>query len=127
MYRTRNVKKWHNYEFEPSENRTASDYANFARNIRSEINAQIKGSGYVLKVFIRGYYEISGFIRGDDERYVYFRIGDIRYDKKWYNNVLVRETKNVNDYTGGQNMFVKLDELGTACKLILSRKNGLAA
>ncbi len=127
MYRTRNVKKWHNYEFEPSENRTASDYANFARNIRSEINAQIKDGGYVLKVFIRGYYEISGFIRGDDERYVYFRIGDVRYDKKWYNNVLVREAENVKDYTGGQNMFVKLDELGTACKLILSRKSEFAA
>ena len=55
MYKTKNIEKWHNYDFEPIENRPAKDYVNFARNIRSEIIAQIKDSGYMLKVFIREY------------------------------------------------------------------------
>lgn len=121
MYKTKNIEKWHNYNFESIENRPAKDFANFARNIKAEINAQIKNSGYVLKVFIRGYYEISGFICSEDNRCMYFSIGDVRYDKNWYNNVLVREANNTHDYTGGRNNFVKLSEFEIACRQILSK------
>lgn len=120
MYKTKNIKKWHYHNFEPIGNRRAKDYANFARNIRSEIIAQIKDSGYMLKVFIRGYYEISGFICSEDYRCKYFSIGDVKYDKNWYNNVLVREAKNTHDYTGGRNNFVTLSEFEIACRLTLS-------
>ncbi len=127
MYKTRNVKKWHNYNFEPEEYKTAKDFIRFARNIKAEITAQIRDSGYTLRIYIRGYYYISGFIRGDDDRCVYFNIGDVRYEHDWYNRVLVREARNDHDYTGGRNVYVKLDEIGTACKLILSRQSEFAA
>ena len=55
-------------------------------------------------------------------RCVYFNIGDA-----WYNRVLVHEARNDHDYTGGRNVYVKLDEIGTACKRILSRESEFAA
>ncbi len=107
MYMTRNVKKWHNYNFEPEEYKTAKDFVRFARNIKAEITAQIRDSG-------------------NDGRCVYFNIGDVRYEHDWYNRVLVREARNDHDYTGGRNVYIKLDEIGTACKLILSRQSEFA-
>lgn len=127
MYMTRNVKKWHNYNFEPEEYKTAKDFVCFARNIKAEITAQIRDGGYTLQIYIRGYYYISGFIRGNDGRCVYFNIGNVRYEHDRYNRILVREARNDHDYKGGRNVYVELDETGTACKLILSRQSEFAA
>ena len=127
MYKTRNVKKWHNYNFKPEEYKTAKDFIRFARNIKAEITAQIRDSGYTLRIYIRGCYYISGFVCGYDDRCVYFNISDVRYEHDRYNRILVREARNDHDYTGGRNVYVKLDEIGTACKLILSTKSEFAA
>lgn len=127
MYKTRNVKKWHNYNFKPEEYKTAKDFVRFARNIKAEITDQIRDGGYTLRIYIRGCYYISGFVCGYDDRCVYFNISDVRYEHDRYNRVLVREARNDHDYTGGRNVYVKLDEIGTACKLILSTKSEFAA
>ena len=127
MYMTRNVKKWHNYNFEPEEYKTAKDFVRFARNIKAGITDQIRDGGYTLRIYIRGCYYISGFVCGYDDRCVYFNISDVRYEHDRYNRILVREARNDHDYTGGRNVYVKLDEIGTACKLILSTKSEFAA
>lgn len=127
MYKTRNVKKWHNYSFKPEEYKTAKDFVRFARNIKAEITDQIRDGGYTLRIYIRGCYYISGFVCGYDDRCVYFNISDVRYEHDRYNRILVREARNDHDYTGGRNVYVKLDEIGTACKLILSTKSEFAA
>lgn len=127
MYKTRNVKKWHNYNFKPEEYKTAKDFVRFARNIKAEITDQIRDGGYTLRIYIRGCYYISGFVCGYDDRCVYFNISDVRYEHDRYNRILVREARNDHDYTGGRNVYVKLDEIGTACKLILSTKSEFAA
>ena len=127
MYKTRNVKKWHNYSFKPEEYKTAKDFVRFARNIKAEITDQIRDGGYTLRIYIRGCYYISGFVCGYDDRCVYFNISDVRYEHDRYNRVLVREARNDHDYKGGRNVYVKLDEIGTACKLILSTKSEFAA
>ena len=57
---------------------------------------------------------------------VYFNIGDAWYKHDRYNRVLVHEARNDYDYTGGRNVYVKLDEIGTACKRILSRESEFA-
>ena len=60
--RTKAIKKWFGYNFEPEECRTGKDFAAFGRNLESEILAQLKDSGCIVTKYIRGYFYVSGFI-----------------------------------------------------------------
>lgn len=46
MYKTKYIEKWLGYDFEPVECRTGKDFTNFSRNLKAEIEAQLKGMGY---------------------------------------------------------------------------------
>ena len=57
------------------------------------------------------YYAFSAFFKCNN-KYVYFKISDVRYFKnEWFNHILIRTTKSEKDYTGGQNHYTNLMDL----------------
>ena len=79
-------------------------------------------SGARLIKFSVGHYILSGFIERDG-RYVYFSISDVRYFKnKWAENILIREAKNEEDYTGGSNGYTTLERFEQDVEELLKRR-----
>ncbi|OQB13137.1 MAG: hypothetical protein BWY15_01936 [Firmicutes bacterium ADurb.Bin193] len=130
MYKTKNIERWLGYEFEPVENRCGKDFSAFARSFKAELMAQIAGIGCELIICGKGYFFIYGFIRNKETGgFMFFDTGDVRYDRQWYRNMLVREARSENDFTGGMNQRTSLEEFGNAVKRILysGRRSEFAA
>jgi hypothetical protein len=53
-----------------------------------------------------GHFYISGFIELDNSKFVYFSIEDLRGGCKF----MIRECKDFNDYTGGKNNYLNIDD-----------------
>lgn len=120
MYATKNIKKWFGYDFEPTECKTGKDFSAFARNLKTEISAQLCGTGYSITKFTKGYFYISGFIHNDKNgKYVYFSIDDVRYSKSWHKDILIRDARNEKDYRGGNNHYANLENFKEAVSGIL--------
>lgn len=123
MFATQNIEKWFGYDFEPAECRTGKDFSAFARNLKSEISAQLKGTGYTIVGFSKGYFFISGFIHNErNGKYMYFSVGDVRYSKNWHKDILVREARNEKDYRGGNNRYTSLENFKEAVTGMLESK-----
>ena len=127
--KTKAITKWFGYTFEPGECRTGRDFAAFARNLKSEFSAQLKGSGCIITIYIRGYFYISGFIHNAvTGKYLYFSTEDVRYSPNWYKNILIREARNDHDYKGGYNQYTPLENFGeSALKILQSSRSEFAA
>ena len=120
MYKTKNMEKWIGYHFELIGCKPGKDFSNFSRNLKAELTAQIREKGCELVSYNKGYFYISGFVYNClTEKYMYFSVGDVRYEKNWKNRILVREAKNEKDYTGGVNQWTSLENFGLAVEKIL--------
>lgn len=53
----------------------------------------------------------SGFITDGKGKFVYYSIGDYRWED-WKHGVLIRTAKNEKDYTGGMNHYCELKDIG---------------
>ena len=69
------------------------------------------GADYNVEINI-GHFYISGFVNkiGTD-KYVYFRVEDLRDSDNGFDDVLYRSAENNKDYRGGTNKFCNLFEL----------------
>lgn len=104
------MKKWVGHTFESSFG-LVQEFANFAKDFKKAIKRELP-EGYELVSFNRGHFYVSGFIKGLDNKYVYFSTSDVRYFKDgWYNNILIRTAKSDKDFTGGNNMFTTFENL----------------
>lgn len=120
MYQTKSIEKWIYYRFEPVECKTGKDFMDFVRSFKSELKAQINGSGYEMIKFSKGYFFISGFLYNKNNgKYMYFSAGDVRDTGVWHNRILVREARHENDYTGGRNQYTSFEDFGAAAIRIL--------
>lgn len=53
-------------------------------------------------------------------KYAYFSISDVRHFKnEWYDNILLRSAKRLDDFTGGANGFTTLENFGKDAKRIM--------
>ena len=117
MYMTENIKKWLSYIFYDVECRTGSDFTVFCKDLQSEIEAQLKESGFTIVKFSKGYFLVSGFISDSETgKYVYFNIGDVRDTGLWHDKILIRSAASDKDYTGGWNHYTSLDGFGDAIR-----------
>ena len=115
MFLTTNMDKWMNYRFEPVENKTDRDFTNFARNLKAELTAHLKGSDCEIVKYFKGYFEISGFIQNHlTGEVVYFSIPDVREITHWCSHILVRRAKDTNDYRGEQNHYTDIQNFKAA-------------
>lgn len=129
MYKTKNIEKWLGYDFEPVECRTGKDFTNFSRNLKAEIEAQLKGMGYTLARYTKGYFIINGFIHNEKNgKYLFFSVDDVRFSKNWHKDILIREARNEKDYRGGYNQYTSLENFGeSAMRILESTYSQLAA
>lgn len=120
MIRT-NIEKWLDYDFEPVECKTGKDFASFSRSFKREIKLQMDEIGCEIVGYIKGYFYISGFIYNTtNDKYMYFSIPDVRYDKdKWYSNILIRTAENAKDFRGGYNQYTTLNNFANKAVQIL--------
>ena len=106
------LKKWIDYSFSTG-SETGEDYRKFERAYRTELKKIAEKAGFELYKFNKNHYEFSAVLRNKENNgFVYIAISDVRYFKnQWYNNILYRQMRNENDWTGLQNMYCSLDNL----------------
>lgn len=66
----------------------------------------------------KGYCECSGFIKSEDDKYVYFNSGDFRWTDV-FDDVLIRSAESENDYRGGRNQRCRLEDIGWMAERIM--------
>ena len=116
------MEKWIDYAFDDCDCRTKPDFSRFSRDLKTEIESQLKGSGYKIEGYSKGYFEVSGFVYNPQNgRFAYFNVGDVRDTGIWQNQVLIREARSDKDYSGGLNHFVSLNSIGKELQKILER------
>ena len=74
----------------------------FVNNVNTDINI-VKWTSNL------GHFYISGFIELENSKFVYFSIEDLRGGCKF----MIRTAKSLDDYTGGQNNYLNIDDFLT--------------
>jgi len=87
-------------------------FSDFSRDFKKHIKNDLP-KDYELAEYNKGYFYISGFVKNiTNNKFVYFSVPDVRYDKNgWNDNILYRTAQHEKDYTGGSNQYCKLEEL----------------
>jgi len=94
------------FEFESS-SQTTEQYKEFHRVFRNELKKVLKPYIKELDYSKTNHFDISEFIKLNDDRIFYFSISDLRWSK---DSLLIRTAENFKDYSGGSNDYVKIDE-----------------
>jgi hypothetical protein len=96
-----------NWEF-GSGVKTTRDFKKFALLFLNHIRKNLP-KGAKLDKYGIGHYFIWGYVKKND-KYVYFFVPDVRYQKNdWYNNILLRRTKD-NIETEGEDNYSSLKD-----------------
>ena len=91
---------------------TGKDFLEFAKIFRKELKKEIQKKNLKLLNYSSGHYILSGFVKNTlTGKFAYFSIPDVRHWRNWAEDILVRTAKNEEDYTGGSNNFVKVEDL----------------
>lgn len=107
------IRKYLNFEFSTGCT-TGEDYKEFERKYINYLKKMCQSYGWELVKPRKGHYELSAFIKKQDQ-YVYLSISDVRFFlNEWYNHILVRTAKNDSDYHGGRNNYTTLSYLPVA-------------
>lgn len=120
MDKLRELKTYLGYRFS-SGCYTGEDYKTFERKYINALKNMCENNNWRLVKFSKNHYCFSAFIKGGQEnKYVYLSISDVRYfNNDWCNHILVRTAKNEEDYVGGFNFYTTLDNLeGKVCELL---------
>lgn len=116
MSNIRNFKKaYKDMEF-ISTSGESSQYVEFGRDVK-RLFTKLFGDEYTVETSI-GHFDVYGFISKND-KYCYFSIGDLRFDRDWYDHILYRTAENNRDYRGGMNKFCSFDNIIENIKNIL--------
>lgn len=106
------LEKWKKHEFS-SGIYAGEDFLMFSREFKKYLKEICKNTGFELIKFNRGHYDISAFIKKNDN-YLYISVPDVRFNSFWHENVLIRKAKDETDYIGKSNHFVRMDDLEEA-------------
>ena len=119
MAKIAELKKYLNYEFS-SGCYTGEDYKSFQTRYINYLKAMCRENHWRLVNVGKNHYCFSAFIKSAENKCVYISISDVRYfSNEWYNNILIRTAKNVQDYRGRFNHFTTLVDLtGKAAELL---------
>ena len=111
------MKKWYSYKFQ-SGPRTGAEFKQFARDLRKELNKQLKSLGIKIAKYRVNHFYVSGFVEKNG-KYAYFNIGDVRYNPNWYADVLIRTAESTTDFKGGMNNRTSLESFGKNVRKLL--------
>jgi hypothetical protein len=90
--------------FESSSGLT-EQFRDFFKVFKREFSKELRSIGATNLKFSRGHFYVSGFFTVNDKPY-YFSLSDVR---GWTDKLLYRTVKDYNDYTGGSNQYVKIE------------------
>jgi len=94
-----------------SSSRLTQQFADFYHLFKREFSKALKKHLDIKEIkFHRGHFYISGFFRLTDGRIWYFSLGDVRWGSL-RDQLLVRTAKSFQDYTGGTNNFVAVNDM----------------
>lgn len=111
MATIKDLEKYIDYEFS-SGCYTGDDYKSFQTKYINFLRSICKQNHWQFVNVRRNHYCFSAFIKSAENKCVYVSISDVRFfTNEWYNNILIRTTKNEQDYHGGFNHRTTLKEL----------------
>lgn len=107
------ISKWGGFKFS-SGGTTGSDYLQFQKEFRSVLSTIAKKAGYKIHIFCKNHYMCSAMLEEVETGAIaYVSIPDVRFwQDGWANKVLYRQARDANDWTGLENHYCCLDELG---------------
>jgi len=82
-------------------------YLKFHRVFKRDFTALLKPYIKEIKIGKPNHFDISGFIKMNNDNIYWFRIEDLRWSK---DSMLIRTAKDFNDYSGGSNSYIKLNK-----------------
>ena len=104
-------------EFESSSQLT-KQFAEFYKLFKKEFSKMLRETFDVTEIQMsRGHFCAYGFFQIVDGSIWYFSLGDVRWG---VHQLLVRTAKSFNDYMGGSNSFIEVDDV-EGLKRIVSR------
>lgn len=113
------MRKWQNHSFS-SGPYAGDDYIAFQQTMKADLSKQLKSAGLTLKQFNKNHYCFSAVVT-NGERYAYISIGDVRDNRRIFDEVLYRTMAHEKDWSGGNNRYCHWNNVGDACKELLSR------
>jgi len=100
-----------------SSSQLTPQFAEFYKLFKREFTKMLKKNFDIVKIRIRlGHFYISGFFQLTDGRIWYFSLGDVR----WCNGkkLLIRTAQSFEDYTGGSNSFVDVNDIAGLKRIV---------
>lgn len=99
------------YNYFGSGGNNSEQFEEFFKDFKKSFTYQLKRLGATEISFSKGHFYISGFYKVGDQ-YYYFSISDVRDGVRNFHNpkMLVRTAKSPEDYTGGGNNYVVIED-----------------
>lgn len=99
------MNKWLNFNFELERK---EDFVAFVKDIKKFIKKRV-GRNYKFTGFKPNHFTTSGFITNIiTGKIVYLSFSDVRFEKDWITNILIRKASSTKDYTGERNQYSSL-------------------
>ena len=112
------LQKQYSYNME-SDCRETQEFREFFEELKKSLKNACKYHGVKLLRLEKSHFGAFGFFKNQNDRIVYFSIGDTRgFCDIWWKRVLYRTAKDINDYTGDYNQFCELKDLVKSVKTI---------
>lgn len=93
---------------------TESPYETSSRQLDRKVKSYLKSILPEAKIFgfKGGFCETSGFVEMNG-KFVYISIPDVRFNRNWSNDILIRTARDEHDYAGGRNNYTTVERLST--------------
>lgn len=115
----KNMAKWLTHEFS-SGCYAGDDYIQFQKEMKADLNKQLKACGLNLHAFNKNHYCFSAVVT-NGEKFAYISVPDVRGNNEWAYRVLYRTMKHDKDWTGGQNNYCSWEHIAENCKRLIER------
>ena len=125
---TSKFKRWNGFDFDNNRSfdnppREGTDASDEAKQFRKEFYAYMKKelTPYGINL-IKGkpnYYDVSLVVNKGD-KYAYISIGDVRFQRNVFEQILYRTMKHEKDWTGGPNRYTNMENLPNTIINLLS-------
>jgi hypothetical protein len=114
------IENWIGYEFRSSTTKTP-EFKAFAKDFKAAIKTKLL-PGIDLAKYSVGHFYVTGFIQNKEGKIVYFSVPDVRYQQEgWFERIMVRTARTLEDYSGGQNHFIKFNDFGDAVHKLMKQ------
>ena len=114
--------KWLTHEFSTGGS-IGEDFKRFLRDMRSDLKEMAKKNDLELSSFNKNHYCFSAILKDKETgQYVYVSMADVRYRQNWSADVLIRNMRYENDWTGERNHFCEWKDAGIRARELIKQK-----